>query len=185
MLRKCACLFGAVCLIINLGLPAKAKMHGSIQVKPQWGGELISGGNVSIYRIGNKLETGCHITDGLANWVVSEEEIRAKDFWKEFQWNLQPEQTSPVLDITGAVFEDLQEGIYLVKQQEPPEGFAAFLPFLICIPEGVCWDIAEGPKMMRLTESPETGDHPAPIIGAMGLGFSVAVLMVLVDERKK
>ena len=29
------------------------------------------------------------------------------------------------------------------------------------------------------------GDYPAPIIGAMGIGLSVAVLMVLVDRDKK
>ena len=41
------------------------------------------------------------------------------------------------------------------------------------------------PKIIHTGPPPNTADHPAPIIGAMGIGLSVAVLMVLVDEHKK
>ena len=40
------------------------------------------------------------------------------------------------------------------------------------------------PKLIYVGEQPRTADRPAPIIGAMGIGLSAAVLMVLADRRK-
>lgn len=187
MLRRCVCLLWAVCLASVMGTQVKAaEQTGSVQVIPTWCGKPISGGTVSLSRVGEKVLEGYQLTDGLANWIV-EEGDELSETW--LNWLLQGTEESvtsgPVQDQVGAVFCGLEEGVYLVRQLEAAPDYAAFEPFLLSVPEGNAWDIIREPKIQYVGESPKTGDHPAPIIGAMGLGFSVAVLMVLADQHKK
>ena len=97
----------------------------------------------------------------------------------------EPVQTSEVDGEAGAIFENLEKGIYLVEQQEEPAEYAAFRPFFQSIPDDGNWDLAVKPKLIRDAEPPQTRDHPAPIIGAMGTGLSAAILMVMADNHKK
>ena len=187
MLKKWVCLMGAVCMVMVMTLPARAtEEKGSIRIIPVWGGKQIEGGEVSVSRVGDRTEEGFRVTDGLANWTVSEQEIFS-GHW--MQWLLEKAEgkvlSCPVNQKGEAEFEELTEGLYLVQQPRPAAGFMAFSPFLLSIPEGENWDVAAEVKVVRDGESPRTGDRHVPIIGAMGLGLSVAVLMVLVDQHKK
>ena len=157
-----------------------------IQVIPQWCGNAVAGGTVSLHRVGKKVEQGYHLTDGLANWFVEKGELDSKGWAQWLRQSSDGEKTvHQIADETGVTFSDLEEGVYLVAQTEAAPGYTPFEPFLLAIPDGNAWDIIARPKLIALGESPRTGDHPAPIIGAMGVGLSVAVLMVLVDEHKK
>ena len=64
-------------------------------------------------------------------------------------------------------------------------GDAAAEPVLVRVPDGDDWFPRVFMPVTREGESPRTGDHPAPIIGAMGIGFSVTMLMLFLDDRKK
>ena len=187
MLKKCICLLWAVCMVAGAGGVAKADTRtGSVQVVPEWCGQEVIGGTVVIKRVGEKTEDGYILTDGLANWTIEETEL-VSDNW--VQWLCQMETgrevACTVKEETGAVFTQLLEGVYLVRQLDPDWQLPSFKPFFLTIPEGENWDVYRAPKAIYHGESPKTGDHPAPIIGAMGIGLSVAVLMVLVDGRKK
>ena len=179
MLRKCICL---LCVLGVLPLTHGSAAEGSIQILPIWAGEPVAGGTVSIRKIGRKGDTGIVLTDGLADWCVEEDEILAG------HWNLceiGQTQIRTVKEGEGAVFAGLEEGVYLVRQEIPGEGFLKFQPFLVSIPEERNWSVLQQPVMVRNRESPKTGDHPAPIIGAMGIGLSVAFLMVLLDKNNR
>ena len=186
MLRRCICFIGAVCMTAGLALPAWAAPEGSVRIIPVWGKTPVAGGEISLCRVGIRTEEGLRITDGLANWVVEEGVLPAGEWigWLNRTVHEQ-EIVSSVEEGSGAAFSGLKEGIYLIQQTVAAPDFAPFEPFLLSIPEGESWEISAEPKLIYTGESPKTGDHPAPIIGAMGLGLSAAILMVLVDERKK
>lgn len=186
MLRKIICIVWAVCVVTGFSITAQAAQTGVVRIIPTWCGQPVSGGTVSVSRIGIRTKEGIQMTDGLANWVVEEQSLYADP---DQDWLIQmfgeDEQSRPVKEETGAVFHDLQEGIYLVQQSKADTEQYSFAPFFLSVPESDSWEIIRHPPLIRTGEAPKTGDHPAPIIAAMGLGLSAAVLMVLVDEHKK
>ncbi len=185
MLRKIICLLGAACVVLSVGVTATAAEHlGAVTVTPVWAGRPVTGGTVQLFRVGSAVAEGFQLTDGLANWIVKEEEGTNRELLNRLAENVEEGLCSTVEE-TGAQFAGLTEGVYLITQREAAEGYDVFSPFLVQLPAGDSWEIAVRPQTVRDSENPQTGDHPAPIIGAMGLGLSAAVLMVLVDERKK
>ena len=139
-----------------------------------------------IQRVGRKVEAGFCVTDGLANWTVSAEELFSGSWIPWLQ--RQTDHQSPVVQTctaTGAEFSDLEAGVYLVQQKTALEGYLQISPFLLCIPQEDVWQVTREVKLLRDSESPRTGDRHVPLIGAMIVGFSVALLMVLVDQRNK
>ena len=187
MLRKWMCLLWAVAVVTGVAAIGKgAEITGTVQIVPQCCGVPITEGWVSMRYAGTIAGDSIYLTDGLANWSAEAEELETGEW---VQWILENscewELTRPVADGNGAVFTGVKKGIYLVCQMETDGRYQSFAPFFLKVPEGECWDVYRAPKMIRNGESPRTGDRPAPIIAAMGLGFSAAVLMVLVDERKK
>ena len=183
---KWACFLWALVTFFDFGLHARAAQRtGSITVQPQWCGTSVQGGTVSVQQVGAETEQGFVLTDGLANWKVDASELQ-NEAWISWlaQRTSQGEIIAPVGE-NGVLFEDLRPGIYLVRNREPAHEYSAFLPFLMTLPSDGNWDLAVKPKLISSGESPRTGDRPAPIIAAMGIGLSAAVLMVLVDEHKK
>ena len=183
---KWACILWALVAVCEFGLNTRAaERTGSITVQPQWCGTIVEGGTVSAQQVGKQTERGYILTDGLANWKVDESELTNEEW---IRWLDQRSSTGEIIVAAGkngALFEDLEPGIYLIRNREPADEYKAFLPFLMMVPSEGNWDLAAKPKLIHTGESPHTGDRPAPIIAAMGIGLSAAVLMVLVDEHKK
>lgn len=186
MRRKWIAFLGAVCMIMVMVLPVQAaESKGSIRIIPVWSGRKIPGGEISLSRVGDKTPEGYRITDGLADWIVSEEEIFSGE-WT--QWLKEQSNAAIIRSAeqgSGAFFDGLAEGLYLVQQKKAAPEFLAFRPFLLSVPEGNQWRVVQEVQMIHDEESPQTGDRHVPLIGAMGLGFSAAMLMVLLDQRKK
>lgn len=187
MLRKCVCLLWAVCMVVMVEIRGSAlTQEGSLEVVPVWCGVPVEGGRISVSRVGSITPEGYRLTDGLANWTVESERL-GEENW--IRWLQQTSSDRVIAGKSGAdggeVFLGLEKGIYLVQQAEPAPGYSGFEPFLQSIPEGSVWDISIRPKVKQLGEPPKTEDHPAPIIAAMGIGLSAAVLMVMIDGRKK
>lgn len=176
---------GAVCMVMWMLLPVKAAETGLIQILPMWAGKQIVGGEVSVSRVGERTESGFRITDGLADWIVSEQEIFSGSWTDWLEQQAQTLVIQPVEQESGAVFPDLPDGLYLVRQPRSAPEFMAFRPFLLSIPEGEQWEVIWEVPLIREGEAPLTGDRHVPLLGAMGIGFSVALLMVLTDQRKK
>ncbi len=180
MLRKWISFFMSVSIMmLTAGAAAATGDLGCMQIMPTWQGQTVTGGEVSIVWVGT-MESGIRVTDGLANWGLREEEILSEDWLPWIVENAEHQEISAATEFRG-----LQEGIYLVFQKSAADGFLKFKPFLQKIPEDGNWTVVKRPLVNPICEIPATGDHPAPIIGAMGIGFSVAVLMVLADSRKK
>ena len=187
MVKKCSCIVCTICMMMAIGIRVKAaEPMGILQVIPTWCGQPVSGGRVAISRVGMIGEGRIILTDGLANWYVDESELGSEEWigWLSQHTDEMEQQTS-VCGENGAVFENLETGIYLVKQTESEENHIPFSSFFQRIPDNGCWNLTVCPKLIYSGEPPRTADYPAPIIGAMGIGLSAAILMVLSDKRKK
>lgn len=185
MFRKIICTLSVLVPLV-LAVPAQASARtGSIRICPDWGGDLVGGGAVTLYRVGEPVTGGYRLTDGLADWTVWESDALSEEVknWVLNQ-NLSGGRREEI-PLTGALFSSLAEGLYLAVQEETAPGFMPFSPFLLRLPEEGFWDLTVNPQIGQITEPPKTADHPAPIIGAMGLGLSAAVLMVLIDRKNQ
>lgn len=187
MLKKNSCILLLICIMVGMVLPVEAsEQRGTVRICPHWCGTIVPGGTVTISRIGRKTARGVLLTDGLANWIVAEEDLLDVD---GMDWLVErfgdSEWSSLVDEERGAFFDDLKEGVYLVRQTEASSDFREFAPFVVSIPEKNSWNILRSPQLVYTGESPRTGDRPAPIIGAMGVGLSVAFLIVLADEKRR
>lgn len=187
MARKCSGILWAICMAMIMAVKVEAAQQvGMLQVIPTWCSKPIAEGAVSVSRVGMKTEDGVLLTDGLANWYVDAGELQSEDW---VSWLAQhtegKRQLVTVTPESGAVFEDLEAGIYLVEQHESGEHHLPFSSFLQTIPEDGHWNVTVRPKLIYAGEPPKTADRPAPLIGAMGIGLSAAILMVLADQRKK
>ena len=184
MLRKWICLAWAVGLILGSGVEAKAG-SGSIRIEPMWCGAPVCGVTVGVCKVGAKTEAGVVLTDGLADWQVQEDELTDGNWVNWLAQKEIPDERHCLAGNGGALFQNLQEGIYLVRQTDDPINGRLFEPFFLGIPDGENWDVYRAPKMISRGEPPKTGDRPTPLIGAMGIGISVAFLMVFVDEHRR
>lgn len=185
MRRRIICFLGAACIMLSLGpVAGAAEPRGSVAVLPECAGIPVSGGMVELRRVGSAVAEGFQLTEGLANWTVKEEEGASRSL---LTWLAENARGGTVQKAEGACarFSGLEAGVYLLTQAEAPEGYQGFSPVLVQLPQGDSWEITISPALFREGENPRTGDHPAPIIGAMGIGLSAAVLMVLVEERRK
>ena len=185
MRRRWICLLWAMAMVLTAAGKAEAA-QGSIRIAPQWCGSAVAGGSVSLRYVGTITEEGYYLTDGLADWSMSGEELESGEAISWISRHHTGQQLIKQIDGEwGAVFTDLEKGVYLVQQLEWDPQYLPFEPFFLTVPEGESWDVHREPKVVRNGESPRTGDHPAPIIGAMGIGLSVACLMVLVDKYNR
>ena len=185
MCKKWMGLMGAVCVILGMILPVQAAETGSVQIVPIWGGKQIVGGEVILSRAGDRVQNGFRITDGLADWTVSGEELFSGAWTNWLAWQDQKGEHRRTVQESGAFFDGLPEGLYLVQQAESAPEFMAFRPFLVSVPVGEQWDVIRQVPLTHIAEAPRTGDRHVPLLGAMGIGFSVALLMVMADQRKK
>ena len=187
MVRKCCCIVCVIYMVMVMGVKVKASQQvGMLQVIPTWCGQPVVGGTVSVSLVGSVTEKGILLTDGLANWYVDEWDLQSKEWIDWLAQHTEGKRRSIVVQSeSGAVFENLEAGIYLVEQSGSSEAHMPFASFLQRIPENGYWNLTVRPSLIYDGEPPKTGDRPAPIIGAMGIGLSAAILIALADSRKR
>ena len=188
MYKRFACVLFAVGLTMLLAVPAMAAEDGTIRITPHRAGEAIAGGSVTIYRVGTAAEDGYLIAGKDKNYLLPADELFFPETAAWVQRNAKADGLTKAVGTSGSVtFSDLQAGLYLVTQPQAASGYAPFRSFLLELPvDGIVWEAEAYPKAEKiLSENPQTGDHPAPIIAAMALVLSVSVLFMMSDKGKK
>lgn len=180
-------LFAALLLPV-LCLPARAaEMEGSIQVILRSGETPLAGGTVSLYRVGSRAEDGYQIGDAFGGGFVRHEDALSPHLaqWLS-QMDGEPGLTR-ILDADGsASFSHLEEGLYLLVQNGSVEDFFPIMPFLMILPYEGQWNVQAYPYTQQVyTECPRTGQHPAPLLGAVGMVASGFGLALCVGNRRK
>ena len=186
MHRRIISLFAAVGVLVGGALPAFAAGEGKIQVSPQDGGMLISGGEVTLYPVGEAVQGGYRLSAGVADWIVEQGSIYAPEIAMWLAHNTEVDGT--VKDSTGsATFEDLDAGVYLLVQNEPAPHYDPFEPFIVVLPlDGPKWEAPIFPKVNRLQgENPKTADAERLLPAVTGMFVSALGLAACFCMRKK
>lgn len=177
----------AVLLLPVLCLPARAAEEGSIQVILRSGETPLVGGTVTLFRVGERAEDGYRIGDAFGGGFVRHEDALSPHL---AQWLSQMEGEpgmTRILDSDGSAdFSHLEEGLYLLVQNGAVEDFFPIMPFLMILPYEGQWNVQAYPYTQQVyTECPRTGQHPAPILGAVGMVVSSFGLAMCAEARRK
>ena len=178
----------AVGLAMGILLPAEAASNGEISIVPRNKEEAISGGSVTVSRVGIASGTDYQITGKTGNWFIAADELFLPETVTWIRKHAKAKEITQEANEEGVFrFSGLGEGLYLVTQNKAQEAYAPFQPFLVELPVGgEVWKAEAYPQVHPISsENPKTADHPAPIIAAMGLALSASVLFLLVDGRRK
>lgn len=164
-----------------------AEEEGSIEVILRSGEVPLMGGTVTLFRVGVPSEDGYRIVDGFGGGFVRHEDALSPHLaqWLS-QMDGEPGMTR-ILDADGsAKFSHLEEGLYLLVQNGMVEDFFPIMPFLMILPYEGQWNVLAYPYTQQVfTECPQTGQHPAPILGAVGMVVSGFGLAMCAEARRK
>ena len=181
---------GMVILMVML-LPwlvpeARAAQTGSIRVTVKEEGRS-GDGTVILFWVGDRVEDGYRIKEAFGGGLVRMSDALSPHLARWLAEIEGGEGTARLLDADGnALFSDLEEGLYLLVQAE--EGERPIQPFLVTGPYAGQWNVYAYPNTWRITtEPPATGQHPAPILGALGMVLTSVGLVLCVKgkQRKK
>lgn len=200
--KKMIALFLAMALIFPAGATAYAhdvpdmSRTGSISVKMMYDQKAVSGGVLTIYRVGEICEDDGNyrfvLTEDYRDCGVSLDDLEAADMAQDlasYTKSGQLKGTEVMIGDDGRAFaEGLELGLYLIVQTEEAEGYEAAAPFLVSVPmneEGAyIYNVDATPKLSTLTEKEPEPSKPAPpsdsLLPQTGqLNWPVPVLAVL------
>ncbi len=178
----------AALLLPVLCLPARAsETEGSIQVVLRSGETPLVGGTVTLFLVGERSEDGYRILDTFGGGFVRHEDALSPQL---AQWLAQMEGEpgmTRILDADGSAdFSRLKEGLYLLVQNGTVEDYFPIMPFLMVLPYEGQWNVQAYPYTQQVyTECPRTGQHPAPILGALGMVLSGVGLAVCIGPIRR
>lgn len=169
-------LLAAAAISLSLGLQVQAAEEaGSLHLWLDAGDLAVTNGAVNLYKAGEESDGGYRLLDNFGGGFVREEDARASHL---AQWLAQMPQDGGItrlLDADGrASFSELPRGLYLVVQSQRMDGFHPFRPFLITVPMDGDMEIEIQPLIQPivLEPVPATGQHPGPMIAAVGMVLS-------------
>lgn len=145
---------------------------GSIHVTMQYDGKAVSGGKLTLYRVGDiQEEDGNYsfaLTKAFAASGVALENIQSPETAKklsDYALRKSVKGLTKEIEENGAVdFEDLQTGLYLLVQRKAAEGYHRVTPFLVTVPmadtQGYAYEVDASPKVSPITVKPENPEQP-------------------------
>lgn len=188
MVRRLVLILTAAVLLMGTGLPTQAaQARGTIRLCLNYGAERSEPGTVMLFKAAQCVGQDYKLEEHYGGGLIKGEDIHAPELASWLAERTGEDGTRRMLDADGAAdFSHLEEGLYLAVQTETPEGFLSFSPFLIPMPYDGQWEIQANPKTGQImTESPRTGEHPSPLLGAMGLVLSGMALAVCAEKLRK
>lgn len=188
MHRRLMCIMMVIGLLGNLAVQgAAAAQTGAICVVLDCGEGVVSSGTVTLYRVGEPVAGGYRLQPEFGGAFVAEEDAGDSALAQRLVGLADSDGVAHYPDADGRVaFSWLAEGLYLIVQTEAADGYYPVVPFLVQLPCEGQWYVEANPKMLELPEEqPQTGQHPAPILAAMGLVLSGVGLVVLADKRNR
>lgn len=180
----------ALILVAALALapPAQAAVRGSLELHLDAGELPVLNGAVTLYPVGIHSEAGFRMLDKYGGGMLRQEDMSSENLARWLA-ELASDGRTLLLDVDGrAVFSNLEEGVYLVKQTERMDGFYPFRPFLVALPSGGRWELLEEPGILPIApEPPRTGQDPETLLAAaaMVLSGTGLILCWIWDRRKK
>ena len=147
---------------------------GSIKVTIQQGTEVISGGTLTLYRVGAIQESDGNysfvLTGDFKDCGESLDDIQSAQLAKNLAQYAADHSLSGTVKEIGrngtVVFSDLEPGLYLLVQETAPEGYEKIDPFLVTVPMeedgSYVYDVDASPKVEpNKPEEPTKPSEPA------------------------
>lgn len=145
---------------------------GSISITLTCEGEVVSGGTLTFYRVGEISEENGNYSFTLTDEFEGSGEnltdvsaaALAEDLAEYASLNDISGETVAVGDDGTAYYGDIELGLYLVEQSEAAAGYEKFLPFLVTVPTNengqYIYNVNATPKLTEIKEKPEDPDEP-------------------------
>lgn len=186
MRRQLMCVVAAAAVMMGMVITAQGA-EGTLSVTLDYGDEQVHDAALTLYWVGSPADGGYRLTETFGGGFIREEDIQSPELVQWLAETAHGIQIPRILDADGnAFYSALTEGLYLLEQTEAVNGFQRMSPFLVPIPCYGQWNVTAVPKVVRLPEeSPKTGQHPAPIIGAMGMVLSGLALVMCADKFRR
>ncbi len=178
-------LYGAMVLamVFSMGIPSRAAGPGKLRVVLTEEGEPMEDAWVMLCRAGSVQLGGYRLTAQFGGGFVKEAEVLFPKVAQTLADSARQGLTARTDGAGTALFEGLEEGLYLVKASGP-DG-VQFVPYVVILPwDGNLWDITTTPRLEN-PENPDTSDPGTVLLGIWGLGISGLALILLPQLKKK
>ncbi len=142
---------------------------------------------LTLYRVGEEAEGGYRILDAFGGGMVQKKDAYSPHLAKLLAGEAAEGGYSQTMDKeNSAEFNYLTRGLYLLVQSQAEAGASSVRPFLLSIPFEGQWYVRSYPDPQPIfVESPKTGQHPAPILGALVMVASALGLAVCAGSRRR
>ena len=185
MQRKTVCAGLILMLLLAVSVQAGAtENYGEILVWIQQGEEMFSGGSLEIYRAGTPVPEGYVLGGEFGGGIVAGEDIPSRAF---AQW--MAERAGPgILCKVGrnglCRFEDLEPGMYLIRQGEQSDEYKPIDPFLACVSQELR-RVDTYPKVEGRNPNPKTGQSYITYLAVISASGAIAGLTFVGESLKK
>ena len=178
MKRRIFSVFTLIALLCALCMTAYAhdvpdlSRKGSISITMHHSGELVPGGTLTLFRVGEVYEDdgnfGYRLTGDFVQCGVSLDDIQSAALPEALanyvQSNKLVGRTEKIDENAVAYFDDLELGLYLIIQYKAAEGFNVTKPFVVSVPAVVngqyLYDVDGSPKVDPITDKPTQPTTP-------------------------
>ena len=185
MFRKTGIYLAAVVLMAGLAVPAKAAQTGTIQVSIDSGFTAVNARRLVLYRVGEAVAEGYQITEEFGGGLVLSKDAFSPHLARMLAQTSGSSGTFRLVDVDNtACFSGVEPGLYLlVEEGDDP----MILPCMTAVPQGDSWQVSAYPAVRFYAEedNPTTGQHPGPILGAIGMVLSSVGLAVCAGVKRK
>lgn len=173
MLKKMLWVGMLILLITAIPLYGYAQgITGKINCWLQWGEDPVREGSLEICRIGDPVEEGYCLLPEFGGGIVAGEEIPSEAFalWISQKASGGMERKP---DRNGLVsFEDLEPGIYLIRQRVESDSYYPISPYLACVSQELSV-IDTFPVITPRADLPRTGQYEEVYLGSLGIAVTL------------
>lgn len=218
MNKRIFSVFTVIALLCALCVTAYAhevpdlSQKGSVSITMSHYGELVPGGTLTLFRVGEVYEEdgnyGFRLTGEFMDCDVSLDNIQSSALPEALAKYVEAHNLKGRTEIISAdavaYFDDLELGLYLVIQYEPADGYNATKPFVVSVPgqeDGhYIYDVDASPKVDPITAKPteppattptdptlpQTGqlNWPVPLLTVSGLVLFTAGWFLRFGRKK-
>lgn len=185
MFRKIGMILFTSVIVIALGAPVQAaEQLGTIAVSIDSGLTDVTARRLVLFRVGEETEGGYRITEEFGGGLVFQEDALSPHLARMLSQSQGGSGSFRMVDADNTCrFTLVEPGLYLLMEEgENP----MILPCMTAVPQNGSWEVRAYPVVRYFAqENPSTGQHPAPILGAIGMVLSGIGLAICAGVRRK
>ncbi len=185
MIRKIGILMLGAAVAACLVLPARAaEQTGTISVSVDSGLTDVTARRLVLYRVGEETGEGYRITEEYGGGLVLYGDAFSPHLARMLAETQGSSGSFQVVDGDHtANFSSVEPGLYLLAEEGDDP---MILPCMTAMPRDGGWEVQAYPAVRYYApENPSTGQHPGPILGAVGMVFSGIGLAVCAGIKRK